>query len=633
MSVETLAIGQTGEEFVADLNYNFANVNPQMFYFVEDFGITAGVNFSHTELNVMFAALPVGATIVFSKGEYVYVSSQTVTVTKNIHIEFINGSRINALNFTGNYFLVFQGSIGTWESITPSRGDIQITVSHALALTLAKGDNLIMTTSTDVGGTGAFWKGQQGNVGGEHAEVYVVNTTTNVITLYEPIRLDYVGGVRVTKMNCLEFTLRGFRYNGSQVHGNTAVFTNYCKNVFMYDCNIVGAGITTMFLCNTVQFKVENFTTRDFAYQQNRTGNNYGIIMYGCAKGEIVGCDIVGGRHALDPSGNWIPTREIYIHHNRLNGECLTMPDFDGLGAAHGDAMSTHPPAEYIFYEHNYCNQGAGIRNINTIIKGNKFFTTKGWVTTGDMVDLSHAGEADFFIFEDNTIISEQTGGVTFCLTADLKLHYKNVIIKNNTVSGMSAFFFLSAPYHVGGAGDETDGIDNLVIEGNTFKKNSVSGVNVPIFMCYSNQFPIKNLIIRNNNMDNEFGTATANPVIDFYSGKVENMIIQNNALNAQGCMFSTKYHAVEIGGTGVVDIKNVIVTGNYFRFINLPQEPTESDITATGNIVVFGNTFDGCNGDDTVKFNAPVIKGTLDQNFAINMQYEVISPIQLNVV
>ncbi len=639
MSSKILEVGVSGESFISDLNFNFSNVNPQMYYFVEDFNISTESSFSHVELAAMFVSLPADATIVFSKGEYTYVSDQSVNVTKNIHIEFINSSKINALNFTGTYFLNFIGTINTWETISPNRGDMFITVSHSLAISLAKCNLLILTTALSAGGDGSYWKGLQDNTGGEICEVFKVDTSTDKVYLYEPIKLDYPTGVRVTQMNYIEVTIRGLNYQGTEIHGNTALHLQYCKNVLIEDVEIVGAGTTSIFLDVVYKFKVKCFTARDFQYLQGRPGENYGIAIYSGAKGEICECNISGGRHAIDPSGDLFPSREIFIHHNFLNSESYTLPDFDGLGKLNGAGISTHPPAEHIWYENNTCGTGAVIRNMNTVIINNKFIAPKGWNTTSNFIDVTHSGESDYFIFEGNTIIHESTGGNGIVLTPVLGLHYKNFIVRNNTWEGHYSMVFVSAPFHIDALGIG-DCVDNLIIEGNVCTKNSDAINSISLLKFTANNFRAKRLVVKNNCIENSYVTTDAvppstllpYPVLNFINGNIDKLIIQDNVIDGIKHIFSTVFGWAS--PEPLPSIKDIICSGNYFHF-SLSEASISyiNKLKASNAIVVNSNTFDEALGDDTIIFEAPVIKGTLDQNYDINPQSGVTHPVKLNVV
>jgi len=256
----------------------------------------------------------------------------------------------------------------------------------------------------------------QGNTKGEICHVWYKSNDT--IFLNKTIYEDY-SAARICNFNsaivCLEDLDIRMLYSRNQ----SGIILTTIRDSKVSNVKIRGAGTTALQIYYAYQCIFDGLIINDFLYNHIGNGNNYGINIYGSIDCEIINSNIKGGRHCIDVSGGYFPSRNIIISNNTVSSYA-------------DKAMSTHPACEYVTFTQNHVYGGFTIRGLNTTIENNDIFDF-GETPSGNIIYFNRSGgTSDYFNLINNRIIIKGHGGISLTIGSETM---NKILIKDNIIN------------------------------------------------------------------------------------------------------------------------------------------------------------------------------------------------------
>jgi hypothetical protein len=595
--METFATGITGDQLVARLNTNFANIAhlTENYINVKELGAVGDNVQDDTSYfqDALELARTTNKPILIPPGRYKITSPLIKTTYTDQNIVCIIGMGNPILDFSDFVFTTTGDLIRIWGTTGEidyadgpfGRGDTLIPMTNTnLTATLSKHD--IIKINSNIRYVNPFTTNQ---FNGELCRVEEVEDSTNSIRVYQPLYDNYYldsdtpyessgesiddAVVTVQKILAPKLILRDFTIIGTFSYNLIGINTRYTREVDIRNVtvkNVMNAGIYQEEVYEGV---IDNCTIGE----SSLTGFGYGIANGPSYNMVIQNNHIYSCRHCVESGGNY-PTRGLIIRNNYVTSErndkaaidnhtgvedCLIEGNFCFGGGIYLRGINTYVINNTVFCaadgEYGIFVQDYGYfihQNQSMIIRGNKVYDQK-YVTDGNYGVMIYFGSSNdsikYLEISDNKIESSLGGiyltrasGMTGCRIETCKI--QNNYIKKT--SGSYACFWMN-----------TTGVthNNLMIQGNYFEGN-YGGAKIQ-------QTLIENVLVQNNIMistTNQPPLAIAGTTTDaFVSGnRFENKVVGGAACNFSNIADLTLMSNVfkNMGNEGIIVAATVTV-------------------------------------------------------------------------
>ena len=574
------------------IKYGFKNI-----YWADELGIIPGVAFNNTTFASALAAVPSGGTLRFSNGNYIYNGNNTVSITKSINIVFENNSSIDltGASLDQKTFLQISGSAIARESLSDTlyEGANYVIVSSGFASACSRGTIILLTSSIVWDGAGTKWKGAQGIEKGEYNEVHYVSGDT--LYFFRRISEGYGTTCKIQRMTFYNVNIDGMHIIGTAAQRTTMLRLNYCKNSELKNINIQGCGLQAIFISNCYKTNISNCTLSDLIYQTNvGTGNDYGIVLDDCTDGIITNCNVYGGRHAIDISGTYMPTRNIIVDN------CI----LSNLTTAGTSTFSTHPACERVKLSNSVIYGGAGFRNPNWEVSGCTFYLQRG-ISQSTSIGGTINGICDFAIIKNNTI--NNAAGISASITLGTAT-VKIIDISGNTINSHGRTIKIEST----GSGT----VSNVSVTNNSITiYNNYALPSEWLFTTASN-YTIDKLSVVANNVNTL--ASSGETALSLYNGVINDMFISSNNIHGHAYYLYQDTTDCTVGRAHIVS--------NNFKANQTTSN--KCNIKCADWVNFSSNTCNGIERSNYVRLISPEVQAEI--NFTPNKPDSIIVPIKI---